>query len=91
MAQIGVGAHSQTFVEWAAQTINKSFWAGTFYQQQRAKGSPHQVAVRALAFKWIRILYRCWMTHTPYDESRYLKALQLRGSPLLAGLATKTA
>ena len=80
----------QTFVEWAAQTINKSFWAGAFYQQQRAKGSPHQVAVRALAFKWIRILYRCWVTHTPYDESRYLKALQLRGSPLLAGLSTKT-
>lgn len=80
----------QTFVEWAAQTINKSFWAGAFYQQQRAKGSPHQVAVRALAFKWIRILYRCWVTHTPYDESRYLKALQLRGSPLLTGLSTKT-
>lgn len=80
----------QTFVEWAAQTINKSFWAGAFYQQQRAKGCPHQVAVRALAFKWIRILYRCWVTSTPYDESRYLKALQSRGSPLLAGLATKT-
>jgi transposase len=79
----------QTFVEWAAQTINKSFWAGAFYQQQRAKGCPHQVAVRALAFKWIRILYRCWVTHTPYDESRYLKALQLRGSPLLTGLSTK--
>ena len=81
----------QTFVEWAAQTINKSFWAGAFYQQQRAKGCPHQVAVRALAFKWIRILYRCWMTRTPYDESRYLKALQLRGSPLLAVLPAKPA
>lgn len=80
----------QTFVEWAAQTINESFWAGVFYQQQRAKGCPHQVAVRALAFKWIRILYRCWATRTPYDESRYLKALQLRGSPLLAGGTTKT-
>lgn len=78
----------QTFVEWAAQTIKKSFWAGAFYRQQRAKGSPHQVAVRALAFKWIRILHRCWQSHTPYDESRYLRALQRRGSPLLAGLAS---
>lgn len=76
----------QTFVEWAAQTINKSFWAGAYYRQQRAKGSPHQVAVRALAFKWIRILHRCWQSHIPYDESRYLRALQSRGSPLLAGL-----
>jgi len=73
----------QTFVEWAAQTINKSFWAGAYYRQQRAKGSSHQVALRALAFKWIRILYRCWQTRTPYDESKYLHALKRRGSPLL--------
>ncbi|MGB5630952.1 MAG: IS110 family transposase [Woeseiaceae bacterium] len=73
----------QTFVEWAAQTVNKSYWAGLYYQQQRNKGCSHQAAVRALAFKWIRILYRCWKTRTPYDETRYLKALQERGSPLL--------
>ena len=73
----------QTFVEWAAQTINKSYWAGEFYRQQREKGCTHQAAVRALAFKWIRILYRCWQTRTPYDESTYLNALKRRGSPLL--------
>jgi hypothetical protein len=37
----------QTFVEWAAQTINKSYWAGLFYYQQRAKGCSYQAAVRA--------------------------------------------
>jgi len=73
----------QTFVEWAAQTINKSYWAGLYYYQQRAKGCSHQAAVRALAFKWIRILYRCWITRTPYDEAKYLKTLQQRGSSLL--------
>lgn len=73
----------QTFTEWAAQTINKSFWAGQYYRQQRAKGSTYQASVRALAFKWIRILYRCWQTGKPYDESTYLKALEQRGSPLL--------
>jgi transposase len=73
----------QTFVEWAAQTINKSFWAGAYYRQQRAKGSSHQAAVRALAFKWIRILHRCWQTGKRYDESVYLNALRRRGSPLL--------
>jgi cyclopropane fatty-acyl-phospholipid synthase-like methyltransferase len=73
----------QTFVEWAAQTINKSFWAGAYYRQQRVKGSSHQAALRALAFKWIRILYRCWQTKTPYDESKCLHALKRRGSPLL--------
>jgi transposase len=77
----------QTFVEWAAQTINKSFWAGAFYRQQRDKGCTHQAAVRALAFKWIRILFRCWKTNTPYNESVYLKALKRRGSPLMNQVA----
>jgi hypothetical protein len=74
----------QTFVEWAGQTINKSYWAGLFYNQQRAKGCSYQAAVRALAFKWIRILYRCWKTNTLYNEAKYLKALKDRGSPLLS-------
>ncbi len=73
----------QTFVEWAGQTINKSYWAGAYYRQQRDKGCAHQTALRSLAFKWIRILYRCWETRTPYDEALYLKALERRGSPLL--------
>ena len=75
----------QTFVEWAAHTIPHSFWAAAYYHQQRDKGCSHQAAVRALAFKWIRILYRCWQTRTPYDESTYLNALKRRGSPLLGG------
>lgn len=77
----------QTFVEWAALTIPKSFWARAFYDQQRAKGAKHQVAVRALAFKWIRILFRVWKDREPYDETRYLKALKKRGSSLLKNLA----
>ena len=68
------------------------------YRQQRAKDSAHRVAVRALAFKWICILHHyckwiCilhhyWLCHTLYDDSRYLMALQRRGSPLLAGLVS---
>ena len=77
----------QTFVEWAAETITRSFWAGAYYRQQRDKGCTHQAAVRALAFKWIRILYRCWQDRTPYDESKYLNALKRRGSPLLNSIA----
>jgi transposase len=77
----------QTFVEWAAESIRHSFWAQVYYQQQRDKGKTHQAAVRALAFKWIRILYRCWQNRTPYDESIYLQALNRRSAPLLHNLA----
>src|ERR671931_2004223 len=77
----------QTFVEWAAESTRHSFWAQVYYQQQREKGKAHQAAVRALAFKWIRILYRCWQERLPYDESTYLQALQRRGSSLMQNLA----
>jgi hypothetical protein len=77
----------QTFVEWAAESIRHAFWAQVYYQQQRDKGKAHQAAVRALAFKWIRILYRCWQERTPDDESVYLQALHHRGSSLIQNLA----
>ena len=74
----------QTFIEWAAKTIVSSFWAGAYYKQQRSKGATHHMAVRALAFKWIRIIYKCWQTRTTYDETTYLKALEKRGSKLVS-------
>jgi transposase len=77
----------QTFVEWAAESTRHSFWAQVYYQQQRDKGKAHQAAVRALAFKWIRILFRCWQERTPYNESAYLQALNSRGSSLIHNLA----
>ena len=77
----------QTFVEWAAESIRHSFWARVYDQQQRDAGKAHQAAVRALAFKWIRILFRCWQERTPYNESAYLQALNSRGSSLLHNLA----
>jgi transposase len=80
----------QTFVEWAAESIRHSFWAQAYYQQQRDKGKAHQAAIRALAFKWLRILYRCWQDRTPYDESTYLHALNRRGSSLIQNLANGT-
>jgi transposase len=81
----------QTFIEWVGQTVPRSFWAQAFYKACRARGMRHQAALRALAFKWIRILHRCWLDRIPYDESRYLLALQKRHAPLLnfaAELAT---
>jgi transposase len=80
----------QTFVEWAAESIRHSFWARIYYQQQRDAGKAHQAAVRALAFKWIRILFRCWQDRTPYNEAAYLQALNRRGSSLLHNLAKET-
>lgn len=73
----------QTFVEWTSQTIKYSVWARAYYDQQRNKGATHNAAVRSLAFKWIRILYSCWKSSTPYDEARYINVLKKRGSLLM--------
>jgi transposase len=71
----------QSFVEWAGQTVKHSAWAKTYYQHMKAKGKEHHAILRALAFKWIRVLWKCWQTRTPYDEARYLKQLAHRKSP----------
>jgi transposase len=76
-----------TFVEWAAESTRHSFWAQVYDQPPRDQGKVHQAAVRALACKWIRILFRCWQERTPYDESVYLQALKCRRAPLLHTLA----
>jgi hypothetical protein len=81
----------QSFVEWAAQTIPLSYWAGAFYAEQRRRGAAHQAALRSLAFKWARILFRCWQDRIPYDEAKYLKALHKRRSPLLQAAANSIA
>lgn len=73
----------QTFVEWAGLTMRYSFWARAYYDQQIALGKQHNTVIRSLAFKWIRILFRCWKDKKPYDETTYLNALKKRGSPLL--------
>ena len=79
----------QSFHEWAAQSITRSQWARAYYELQRHRGKKHYAAVRALASKWIRIIYRCWKEQVEYDENIYLAALAKHNSPLLA--ATKIA
>ena len=72
----------QSFHEFAGHSIRYSRWARAYYELQRERGKGNHAAVRALAFKWIRILWRCWQDRVPYDEKQYLESLCRRGSPL---------
>jgi transposase len=74
----------QTFHEWAAHSIGFCAWAAAYYRLQRERGKDHHAAVRALAFKWIRIAFCCWKDGVPYDDARYVRSLRRRGSPLIA-------
>jgi transposase len=75
--------HRQSFHEYAKESVLWSRWAGAYYLQQRTKGCPHHTAVRALAFKWQRIIWRCWQNRKPYEEAKYEAALRKAKSPLV--------
>jgi len=77
----------QSFHEFAGQSIRWSTWARAFYDQQRQRGNGHHAAVRSLAYRWIRIIFRCWQMRVPYCEETYCRALQRRQSPLARVLA----
>lgn len=76
----------QTFHEFAQASLPHCAWAKAFYQQQRDRGARRHEAIRALAFRWIRIVLRLWKTGEAYDEQRYLEVLEAKHSPLVARL-----
>lgn len=76
----------QTFHEFAQHSLAQSAWAKAYYHMQRQRGKKHHAAIRALAFKWIRILFRCWKDRCTYNELLYAGKLLQRQSPLLAHL-----
>jgi len=74
----------QTFHEFAGQSIKFCAWARAYYDMKKSTGMGHQAAVRALAYKWIRIIFRCWQDRIAYDEEIYIRALHQKGSPVVA-------
>ena len=74
----------QSFHEYAKESVLWSRWAAAYYLSKRSKGKPHNTAVRALAFKWQRIIWRCWQSRTPYKEETYEAALRKNGSKLVS-------
>jgi transposase len=73
----------QTFQEFAGCSVPHSRWAQAFYHLQLERGHTAQQAKRALAYKWQRILFRCWQNHQPYNEEHYIDTLRRRNSSLI--------
>jgi len=76
----------QTFQEFADHSRRWCRWAKAYYELLKKRGKSHNAAVRALAYKWIRILFRCWKDRQPYQDEVYTKSLFKHGSPLTAFL-----
>ena len=71
----------QSFWEHAKNSTLYCPWAKAYIEDQVARGKKRSSAYRSLAFKWLRIMFRCWKDRTTYDEDKYQAALMHSGSP----------
>ncbi|MBN9096849.1 MAG: IS110 family transposase [Pseudonocardia sp.] len=68
----------QAIVDFADGSRAAHPWAQDTYARARARGLNHAHAVRVLARAWLRIIWRCWNDHTPYEQARHLAAVAAR-------------
>jgi len=65
---------------WANLSREKSTWAQVYYQHKRDQGKRHATALRCLAQRWLKILWKMWQTHSRYDEALHTRNQTLHGS-----------
>lgn len=51
----------------ADNSRHSSPWAASLYAAARARGKRHPHAIRILARAWMRVIWACWTTNTPYN------------------------
>ena len=60
---------------WADNSRHAHPWARHVYREARRRGCDHPHAIRILARAWVRVLWRCWQDHTPYDATKHGRAI----------------
>jgi transposase len=55
--------------QWAFCSLTKSGWAREFYDGKVKTGKSHHAALRALANRWLEILWHCLTKGVHYDEA----------------------
>lgn len=64
----------------ARQSVKKSQWAREYYDEQLTRGHSSARSYRALANRWLSIIWKLWQTNTAYDEQIHL-ANRARNKP----------
>lgn len=55
--------------QWAFCSLRRSAWAREFYDSKIASGKTHHAALRALANRWLEVLWHCLRLDVTYDET----------------------
>jgi hypothetical protein len=58
--------------QWAFCSLTRSTWAREFYDQKIAAGKTHHAALRALANRWLEVLWHCLRLGVTYDEATHV-------------------
>jgi transposase len=67
-------------IDFADDSRHASPWAAHIYTQAIDRGKRHPHAVRILARAWIRVIWRCWQNHTPYNPTQHGGAMRLKAA-----------
>jgi transposase len=59
--------------QWAFCTLKTSTWAREFYDTKIRAGKAHHSALRALANRWLEILWHCLTKGIHYDETIHIR------------------
>jgi transposase len=81
----GCNKHLRAAVHhWADLSRAKCVWADTYYQHKRQQGMTHARALRCLGHRWLKILWKMWVTRTPYNEAYHTRNQVRHGSWVVA-------
>ncbi len=65
---------------WADESRKTCAWAAAYYRRKRDQGKSHAQALRCLGQRWLKILWRMWQDHVPYNEALHMMSLARSGS-----------
>lgn len=65
----------ETAMWWSYNSLKESSWASAAFREARdQRGQRYHRALRGLAARWMRVLWRCWTDGVPYDPSKHSSA-----------------
>ena len=73
---------------WADLSRKDCAWAQAYYLHKKEQGKGHAQALRCLGQRWLKILWRMWQEHQPYDEARHLLNQTSHGSWVIGLIPT---
>ena len=65
---------------WADRRRAKCPWADAYYWHKLEQGMSHAAALRCLAMRWLKIIWKMWIERKAYDGERHLRDQVKHGS-----------